>query len=56
MMRTKHPVQISLQPLGILSLEMFATVSTDIHKILGTEHKLGRCRWENKIKIDFKEI
>jgi hypothetical protein len=58
MTRTKHPVQISLQPLGILSLEMFATVRTDIHTILGTEHTLGRprCRWEIKIKIDLKEI
>jgi hypothetical protein len=42
MARTKHPVQGSLQPLGILSLEMFATVSTDIHTKFGK----GRHAWK----------
>jgi hypothetical protein len=30
LMRTKRPVQISMRPLGTLSLEMFATVRSEI--------------------------
>jgi hypothetical protein len=41
MTRTKHPVQISLRPLGILSMEMFATVRADSIKF-----------WEEKLHLD----
>jgi hypothetical protein len=55
MVRTKHPVKISLKPLGTLSLEMFATVKTDLYsQSLGRVDLLGRIRrsWGSEIRTD----